>query len=284
MNILVIGGGGYLGVPLSNKLSTQHSVTVYDDFRYNSQKYFNKNISLIHDSIKNILRYKNNLKTYDLIYYLACPRLNEITEESYETSLDEFKQALNLVSRFDRRFIYISSCSVYGNVGGTVNESSETQITSLYSKLKIACESELLTKTKYNHLIVRLSTLYGNSFIKRNDVFINNLVEEIVRNKYIEIYDPAAIRPHLNVLDAVDILFKLASSRDIVSGVVNVGNGESNISKLDLINLLKTMNLDFEVKLNYTNDSRSYNVNFDYLNRFIHHNYIDLKTGIMELL
>jgi nucleoside-diphosphate-sugar epimerase len=38
MNILLIGGGGYLGIPLSKELTKKgHNVVVFDKFKYNTQ-------------------------------------------------------------------------------------------------------------------------------------------------------------------------------------------------------------------------------------------------------
>lgn len=283
MNVLLIGGGGFLGVPLANELSKTHSVLVYDNFKHDSQAYFNSNVNLIKDEVKNLSNYKKELKTCDIIYYLACPRLHELTEELYEQSFHEFKDAFSIISKFNRRFIYTSSCSVYGNKGEIVDENSQTQVTSLYSKLKIACEQEILTKPKFNHLILRLSTLYGNSYVERKDIFINNLVDEILKNKYVEIYDPLAIRPHLHVRDASIILSNILTS-GINCGILNVGNNNLNISKEKLIHILKELNIDFSYHFNYTNDSRSYKVDFSKLEKHIQHNFIDFKKGILDIL
>ena len=136
MNILIIGGGGFLGVSLSNKLkSLGHFVMVYDNFKHNTQSILN--CCYVNKSVKDLQNLDElNFNYFDLIFYLAQPRLEELIDENQIlTPINEFKNFLDGVN--GPKVYCISSCSVYGKTTDIVNESSETIVTSYYSKMKI---------------------------------------------------------------------------------------------------------------------------------------------------
>ena len=281
MNILIIGGGGYLGVPLSNKLkSLGHFVMVYDNFKQNTQNILN--CCYVNKSVKDLQNINElNFNYFDLIFYLAQPRLEELVDENQIlTPVDEFKNFLDGVN--GPKVYFISSCSVYGKTNDIVDENSPTIVTSHYSKMKIECEKYLLNKKNNDFKILRLSTLYGNSKPLRKDVFINNILEDVKDNKEIEIFDPTAKRPHLYINDCVKILSQL-----IMSGfdgkILNIGFNELNVSKIELINVMKTY-INFNHITHQTEDSRNYHVNFDLLQKYVDHTPITYSNGIKDYL
>jgi nucleoside-diphosphate-sugar epimerase len=281
MNILIIGGGGYLGVPLSNKLtSLGHFVMVYDNFKHNTQdklkcSYVNKSV----EELSKISETKFN--SYDVIFYLAQPRLEELTfENQIKKPIEDFQKFLNEVE--GPKIYFISSCSVYGKTNNIVNENSPVVVTSYYSQMKIYCEHYLLGKQNPNFKILRLSTLYGDSDPLRNDVFINNILEDIIEKKEIEIYDPTAKRPHLHVLDCVNILSHLIDI-EYDDKILNIGKNELNINKIGLIEIMKLYS-DFNFISHDTEDSRDYSVNFDLLKKYIDFEHINYHEGIVNYL
>jgi nucleoside-diphosphate-sugar epimerase len=281
MNILIIGGGGFLGVPLSNNLkSLGHFVMVYDNFKHNTQSILN--CCYVNKSVKDLQNLNElNFNYFDLIFYLAQPRLEELVDENQIlTPINEFKNFLDGVN--GPKVFFISSCSVYGKTNEIVNESSETIVTSYYSKMKIECEKHLLSKKNNDFKILRLSTLYGNSNPLRKDVFINNMLENVKDNKEIEIFDPTAKRPHLHINDCVNVLTKLIEI-DIIHNIINIGFNKLNVSKIDLIELIK-MNIDFNYVTYKTEDSRNYHVNFDLLGKYINYTPIMYSEGIKDYL
>jgi nucleoside-diphosphate-sugar epimerase len=281
MNVLIIGGGGFLGVPLSNKLkSLGHFVMVYDNFKHNTQSILN--CCYVNKSVKDLQNLDElNFNYFDLIFYLAQPRLEELIDENQIlTPINEFKNFLDGVN--GPKVYFISSCSVYGKTNDIVNESSEIVVTSHYSKMKIECEKHLLSKKNNDFKILRLSTLYGNSNPLRKDVFINNMLEDVKDNKEIEIFDPTAKRPHLHIDDCVNVLTKLIEI-DIIDKIINVGFNQLNVSKIDLIDLIK-MSIDFNYVTYKTEDSRNYHVNFDLLEKYINYSPITYLEGIKDYL
>jgi nucleoside-diphosphate-sugar epimerase len=283
MNILLIGGGGYLGIPLSKELTKKgHNVVVFDKFKYNTQDLIE--CKKINGDVGGItLRSDFHYPSFDMIFYLSQPRLNELdTEKQVETEVSYFNTFIN---SFNWSGIYrtpkvyfISSCSVYGKTEDIVNEDSAVIPTSLYSKMKIECE-KIITKNKNsNFKILRLSTLYGNSDYTRNDVFINNIIDDVIDEKIIEIYDPFAKRPHLHVIDCVKIITNLVNIQ-FNEPILNIGVNELNINKSELINIIKKIK-PFEYVENFTNDSRDYGVDFGLLKKYVDFEHIKYEEGI----
>ena len=281
MNILIIGGGGFLGVPLSNNLkSLGHFVMVYDNFKYNTQGILN--CCYVNKSIKDLYNLNDlNFNYFDIIFYLAQPRLEELIDENDILKPGtEFKNFLDGVN--GPKIYFISSCSVYGKTNDIVDENSPTIETSYYSKMKIECEKYLLDKKNDNFKILRLSTLYGNSNPLRKDVFINNILEDVKNNKKIEIFDPTAKRPHLHIMDCVKILSKLIMS-DFDGKILNIGFNELNVSKIELINIIKKY-VNFNHITHQTEDSRNYHVNFDSLQKHVNYTPITYSNGVKDYL
>lgn len=284
MKILIIGGAGYLGIPLSNSLN-DCDVTVYDKFLYSNITFLNKGVSIINDDVSNVEKYKELLNSQDVILYLASPRLLELTHESQlKQPIYQFEKTIDLITNEKVRFIFSSSCSVYGKREEIMDESSETQVSSLYSELKITCEKILLSKKNPNFKIVRLSTLYGTSKLNRYDILINNLVQDIKQEKPIEIFDPYAERPHLHVKDCVKILKSIIEG-DFNETIINIGKNELNINKIDLIEKIKNIiKPDLKYQIVHSQDSRSYKVDFSRLYAHLQVDFITFENGIIELM
>lgn len=287
MKILILGGAGYLGLPLSEILvSRDYDVTIFDNFTYSNNSFIKSRIKVINDDIKNIEEYSDSIKKFDVIYYLISPRLNELTQE-YQVykSIDDFEKTINLISN-NTKFVFTSSCSVYGSTKEFVTENSKTQVTSLYSKLKIECERILLSKNNNNFKIVRLSTLYGKSKLIRKDVFINELIDDYKNNKLLKIFDPYSERPHLHVKDCAKILCSLILELKDIPNIINIGKNNLNTTKKYIIDVIKkvTSNENLPVKLVDSEDSRSYKVNFELLERLSHFVPVSYEDGIKELI
>lgn len=268
MNVLLIGGGGFLGVQLVKKLTlNEHNVVVFDKFKYHTQDLI-KCKKIVGDVGAITLRSDFNYQSFDCIFYLSQSRLDEITTDyQVDTEVKYFKTFLDSLSSFEPKVFFISSCSVYGNSEDIVNENSPVQITSGYSRMKIECENILLEKKNPKFKILRLSTLYGKTQPYRSDVLINGFIDDILESKKIEIYGGESKRPHLHVEDCATILSELVD-KDIEEPILNIGFNDLNISKMDIIKKLQKIR-NFNYILTENNDPRNYSVNFDLLEKYI---------------
>lgn len=297
MSVLLLGGAGYIGTELSNRfLHDSFEVNVIDlliNENYDSVKKKSKYYTFINDDIINLEKYFNTETDYEYIIYLASPRLNDLKDEKViDEELDRLDSVLNTIKKYENhstRFLFLSSCSVYGFTDKKVDETSETMVTSLYSKLKLKCEERVLQENeKYN--ILRLSTVYGKSDCFRDDNLINSLVEDAKKGNRIEIYDPEAIRPHIHIKDVVEMIRHIISSGP-KHRIINIGSDDLNISKRELISLINeiTSNDTLEIDFVDRKDNRSYEVSFQLLkDNYLegigyNHEFIPYKKAIYEL-
>ena len=118
--LLVIGGGGYVGTVLVDKLlSIGYEVSVYDLFIYGNYLKNNSNLKIITGDVRDIKKLKKSLKGIDTVIHLACIsndpsfELNPLLAKSINYDCFEPLVEIAIESGINR-FIYASSSSVYG--------------------------------------------------------------------------------------------------------------------------------------------------------------------------
>ena len=119
-NILVIGGGGYVGTSLVDQLIEEnYKVTVYDLFIYGNHLIKSKNLNVIHGDIRDIPKLKKIIVDFDAVIHLACisndPSFDLDPNLGKSINYDPFEDLIKISKENGvRRFIYASSSSVYG--------------------------------------------------------------------------------------------------------------------------------------------------------------------------
>lgn len=274
MKFLLLGGGGYLGSVLSELISERgQEVIVYDTFKYCNIESIKNNVVHIKDDLTNITNHLDKIQDVDFVLYMASPRFNEVRDDLHITSeillMDHTLKCVKKVSP-NHKLIFFSSCSVYGNTNQIVDEKTDLTPTTLYSKLKIEGEQQILNSNIDNFLILRLATLYGDGLVDRNDLLINNILNDVKTNRKVRIYEAEALRPFLNVKDCAEMVFRLCTE-NVEEKVINVGYNRFNISKIELINKIE-QSINKKIDCDFVDDGlefRSYYVNFDTLEKKI---------------
>ncbi len=175
MKFLVTGGAGYLGsVVVGRLIDAGHFVRVLDTLMFGGEHllpyYGNENFEFIRGDIRDRDTVSKSLKDVNAVAHLAamvgaplCSKHPTLAKQINE------KATLTLVDLCQKaeisRFIFASTCSVYGISSGVADEESPTITTSIYAETKVASEDYVLTKRDQNFhpLILRFATLYGLS-------------------------------------------------------------------------------------------------------------------------
>ena len=161
------------------------------------------------------------------------------------------------------RYIYMSSCSVYGNNKNLINEKSLPKPISLYSKLCLKYENYLRSENKIPFTILRLGTLYGWSPRMRYDIAINKIIRDMFFLKKVEILGGTQLRFFCYNLFACKIINKIINEKikKTQNKIFNVGNFNTNIVQLSkkILSLTKIKNVNVFHETN-TIDKRSYEV------------------------
>ena len=245
MNILLVGGAGYLGGAVTDILAAHnHAVRVYDILLY--EEAYRKDVPFVRGDVRDVQKLQPHLDWADAVVWLAaivgdgaCAIDESLTRQVNVDSL------AYLCKHFDGRILFLSSCSVYGVGDGTLHEGSPLNPLSLYAKTKLWGEELLAEK---NALSFRLGTLFGlgDRYARvRFDLVVNTLVMRAVLHKRIRVFGGSQFRPHLHVFDAAEALVQnLTSSK---RGVYNLHH--ENLTVFDVATLVKERLPDTEVEI-----------------------------------
>ena len=288
MRILITGGAGYLGSKLTETLLSQgHDVIVYDNLFFGSVGVIpfldNPKYKLIKNTINNLELIEAVVKDVDYVIHLAAI-VGEPSCKQYESSVYGVNSgATSWISKcaynYDIPLLFLSTCSNYGKTDEVVTEDSPLEPLGLYADSKIQAENIVL---KNDHLVLRMSTLFGVSYRVRYDITINEFVYQYYRDKLLKVYGEDTWRPYLHVQDACNMIIK-CMEKDLRS-VYNVGFNNLNYQKKEIVNTI----VDYlgEGKLEYVkfDDPRNYKVNFDKIQKELSYQYqFSLEDGIREL-
>jgi nucleoside-diphosphate-sugar epimerase len=139
-----------------------------------------------------------------------------------------------------RRFVFASSCSVYGCSDDITHltEESATNPLSFYAQDKLVCEKALraMADDSFNPTILRLATLFGWSNRMRFDLVVNVLTARACKGETLEICGGGQRRPFLHVKDAARAFASVLSTDLplVANTIFNVGADMNNHRILDI--------------------------------------------------
>ena len=276
-HVLITGGGGYIGsVLIKSLLEKGYRVKVLDKFIFGSEhlnEINNSNLTLLKGDTGNVENVVEAIQGVDAVIYLA-----EIVGDP-ACAIDPKKtQQINylstsLVARTCKhfnidRFIYTSSCSVYGSSDNNLlDEESNLNPVSLYARMKIECEKTILGMQDeiFSPTILRLATVFGHSPRMRFDLVVNTLTGKSLNEGKLTIVGGDQWRPFVHVADVAQaITLVLESPVETVKGnTFNVGSNHNNFTINDVGRLVKEINPEAEVLIQDKDiDKRNYRVDF----------------------
>ncbi len=168
------------------------------------------------------------------------------------------------------RFIYTSSCSVYGIGDGEVlDESSPTNPQTAYAECKMLVERDIakLATETFSPVFLRNATAYGASPRMRFDIVLNNLAGLAwTTNRIAMTSDGTPWRPLVHIQDICRaVLCALRVPREnIHNQIFNVGSNEDNYRVRDIARIVGDVFPGCAVTVgDGGGDNRSYRVSFD---------------------
>jgi nucleoside-diphosphate-sugar epimerase len=169
------------------------------------------------------------------------------------------------------RFIYMSSCSVYGVAQGEVDETSPVNPQTAYAECKTLVERDLspLADDSFSPTFLRNSTAFGASPRMRFDIVLNNLSGLAWTTKKIAmISDGSPWRPLVHALDiAKAIQCALDAPRDAVHDqIFNVGDSDHNYRVREIAEIVAGVFPGCDLTFGDGSDNRSYRVSFEKIN------------------
>lgn len=282
MKILVTGGAGYVGSVLIPELVRDgHSVKCLDRFFFGSQylsgNEFKGKIELLKDDIRWFE--PKILKDVDVVLDLAALSNDPVGELDPEKTFQINHLGRNRVANLSKKsgvkkYILASSASIYGQQDGIVNEESNVNPLTAYSKANRKAEADVLPLNDDNFTVtvLRFSSIYGYSPRMRFDLAVNSMVLDLYKTGKIVVMGKGNRRPFLHVKDAVKAyqMFLVASKEKIEGHIFNVGSDVQNyeIGKLSE-EVAKSIGIDYSLELRDTHDNRSYTASFEKIKKII---------------
>ena len=280
MRILVTGTEGYIGSLLAPILIQRgHEVvgidTGYyrDGWLYSRKKDTPLQAMTINKDLRNIDR--SDLEGFDAVVHLAELSNDPLGQNSPEVTYKINHQGTVNIARLCKevgvqRFVYTSSCSVYGaGTSDFLDEESATNPQTAYAECKVKVEKDLssLADDSFSPVYLRNGTAYGASPRMRFDIVLNDLSALAWTEKNIAMLsDGEPWRPLVHVLDICKAIYcSLEAPADSIHNqVFNVGDSSANYQIKDIARIVGDEFQGCTVTLgDSTGDNRSYRVNFD---------------------
>ena len=242
--ILVIGGAGYIGSALVPKLLARgHRVRLLDRLFYGIEPIRgvvnHPNLEIKQADFRRVDKLVECMSGVDAVIHLgaivgdpACALDRDLT---IEVNLIATRTIAEVAKGYGiRRFIFASTCSVYGASAENelLTEESPLNPVCLYAVTKLASEKVLIDMASdtFSPTCLRFSTIYGLSGRTRFDLVVNLLTAKALVDGAITIQGGDQWRPFLHVDDAaLSLLHTLESPLPKVhQQVFNVGSDEQN--------------------------------------------------------
>ncbi len=289
MNVLIIGGAGYIGSVLTARaLHAGHNVRVLDNLTYGGESLLP---AMSHPSFefqKGDLRSREDLRAaledIDAVVLLAAivgdPACAATPELARAVNRDGARLAFDLACDHGvKRFVFASTCSNYGHMDdpeGMVDETSPLRPVSLYAELKVDFEKYLLDRPAPTAMpvVLRFATAFGLSPRPRFDLTVNEFTKELALGRRLEVFGEQFWRPYAHVDDLSQACLEvIAAKGEAVAGqAINVGCTDENYQKGTLVTMILEQLPEAERLVSYVHrdeDPRDYRVRFDKIQRLL---------------
>ena len=312
--ILITGSLGYLGSVLTQSLAQSgYDCVGYDTgFFEDCLLYPSSNADTILKDARDITEI--DLKGIDVVVHLAGisndPMGKLDVSHVYDPTRRYALDIAKLCKKLGIRFIFASSCSVYG-LGGNelLTESSQLTPQTGYSLNKYQIEEDLrsISDNNFSPIALRFATVFGHSPRLRFDVVVNMLTGMAFANKTIVLNsDGKSWRPNLHIQDvckAVKCAIEYHYEEPELL-IFNVGSDENNLQIIEIARVIQNVipgcelkylaenpELDTEGlikdrKIQNGSDTRTYKVSFEKIKNTLPNFCCDwnVERGVLDMV
>ncbi len=280
MKVLVTGTEGYIGAMLAPWLMQAGiDVTGLDSGFYRDGWLYSEPKALP-QTPRTIIRDIRHVTAADLAGFDAVVHLAELSNDPLGENSPDVTRRINHLGSVSlakaaraagiRRFVYTSSCSVYGvGSGDFMTEESAVNPQTAYAECKVKVERDVgaMAATDFVPVFLRNATAFGASPRMRFDIVLNNLAGLAWTTKKIAmVSDGTPWRPLVHVLDICRAIQCALEAPDaaVRGQIFNVGDNSQNYRVREIASIVGETFPGCEVTMGTsTADNRSYRVSFD---------------------
>ncbi len=302
--ILIIGGTGYIGGPLTTELlRTGYKVRNLDLLIYGHQGAMMGNLphpryEFHHGDLNRSDVLDRALEGVTDVIIVAGlvgdPITRKYPNESHAINDLGIRNCIDrLNGRSLNKVIFVSTCSNYGMIEENVlaDEEFELKPLSLYANSKVAAEQHILSlkgQTDYHPTILRFATAFGLGPRMRFDLTLNEFTRELFLDKQLLVFDAHTWRPYCHVKDFARLMGRVLEFHvdDVSFEVFNAGGDANNHTKQNIVDMIcaRLPNRKVLYKQN-SDDPRNYKVSFEKVRRKLYFEPAYSATdGIDEIL
>ncbi|MDB5932485.1 MAG: UDP-galactose 4-epimerase [Polaromonas sp.] len=280
MKLFITGVEGYIGCLLAPFLQARGHDIVGLDTGYYRDGWLFSDKKLVPGFPRTINRDIRHIQAEDLEGVDAVLHLAELSNDPLGANVPELTFQINHQASLRlatlakaagvKRFVYTSSCSVYGVANGDepMTELSPTNPQTAYAKCKTLVERDvsLLASPDFSPTYLRNATAYGASPRMRFDIVLNNLCGiAATTGQIVMTSDGTPWRPLVHVLDICEaIACVLEAPKDAVHNeIFNVGHDTDNYQIREIAQIVADVYPGCKLTFGEaTGDNRSYRVSF----------------------
>lgn len=283
MRILVPGHRGYIGQVLTPLLKAAgHEVVGLDTGYYAGRQFLPEpEVQALDLDLRDVQA--SDLEGFDAVVFLAALSNDalgdldaSLTHEINDSGTVRFARLAKEAGV--RRFVFSSSCSLYGMAGDEVlTEDAGMNPITPYGTAKIEVErqlSALAEAGRFCPVYLRNATAYGVSPALRMDLVVNDLTATaVLRGKVQLLSDGSAWRPLVHVEDIARAMVALLEAPEevVLDEPFNVGRSEENYLIREVAQLVKDAvpGSEIEIPDRASADARNYRVDFSKIERLV---------------
>lgn len=296
--VLVVGGAGYIGSIVVRKLLNRgRRVRLLDNLSYGDSAiadlFGHSNLEVIVGDCRNIQDVVRAMSGVRDVIHLAAivgdPACAADDKNAREINYAATRMMLEIAKGHGiERFLFASSCSVYGASDSVMDEQSQTFPISLYAETKLNSEKVLLEAKSdtFHPVVLRFATVFGLAPRPRFDLVVNLLTAKAFQEGVITIFNGDQWRPFIHVDDIAEAVCQtLTCPLERVSGeVLNVGDDRLNYTLSQVASLIHSEFPGTRIEHVENADRRNYRVSFDKIRELVGFSCTrTIEDGIREL-
>ena len=299
-DVLIVGGAGYIGSVLTRQLLEKgYRVRILDLELFGRESLDgvmnHPRLEFLKGDFRNVEDVVRALRDIDAVVHLAAIVGDPACALDRDATVAVNYAAAKMMAQLARangvsRFVFASTCSVYGESEEIRFETSEPNPVSIYATTKIDAERVLLdaADATFRPTILRFATAYGWSYRPRFDLVANLFSAQAVTDQHIRIFNGEQWRPFVHTRDIARacVMALEAPLKKVDGEIFNVGDHTQNYTLSQLGQIVgECMPGTFVEEVRNDEDPRNYRVDFSKIQRVLGFRAtVPLEVGIGEMV